>query len=214
MSGESAGSQITRLDSGLVVVTDTMPHLRTASLGIWAGAGARFEDPAENGISHLLEHMAFKGTKRRTALMIAEEIERLADWIEAKRLEKTNEDKDLIVMGDFNIPSRDDALFKAITKHALQVPKPLLGAHGTNLEKNKRYDQLLHYPIYPDSFTKAGGEVDFYIDAAHIKELFPAGLTKEKFTFQLSDHLPLWLQINTDIEGEQLEFPLRPKPRE
>ena len=134
-----------------------------------------------------------------------EEIERLADWIEAKRLEKTNEDKDLIVMGDFNIPSRDDALFKAITKHGLQVPKPLLGAHGTNLEKNKRYDQILHYPIYPESFTKAGGEVDFYIDAAHIKELFPPGLTKEKFTFQLSDHLPLWLQINTDIEGEKLE---------
>jgi len=133
------------------------------------------------------------------------ELARLADWIEAKRLEKTNEDKDLIVMGDFNIPSRNDALFKAITKHGLQVPKPLLGAHGTNLEKDKRYDQILHYPIYPESFTKAGGEVDFYIDDAHIKELFPAGLTKEKFTYQLSDHLPLWLQISTDTEDQKLE---------
>ena len=134
-----------------------------------------------------------------------QEIEMLADWIEAKRLEKTNEDKDLIVMGDFNIPSRTDPLFAAITKHGLQVPKALLGAHGSNLEKDKRYDQILQYPIYPENFTNAGGELDFYIDEAHIKELFPAGLTKEKFTFQLSDHLPLWMQINTDIDGQKLE---------
>jgi len=89
-----------------------------------------------------------------------QEIELLADWIEGKRLEKTAEDKDLIVMGDFNIPSRDDALFKAITKYGLQIPKALLGAQGTNLEKDKRYDQILHQPIYPESFTKAGGDLD------------------------------------------------------
>jgi endonuclease/exonuclease/phosphatase family metal-dependent hydrolase len=133
------------------------------------------------------------------------EIGMLADWIEAKRLEKTHEDKDLIVMGDFNIPSRTDPLFAAIAKHKLQIPKALLGAHGTNLEKEKRYDQILHYPIYPENFTNAGGELDFYIDDAHIKQLFPAGMTKEKFTYQLSDHLPLWMQINTDIDGQKLE---------
>ncbi len=133
------------------------------------------------------------------------EIERLANWIEAKRLEKTNEDKDLIVMGDFNIASRTDALFEALTKRGLQIPKALLGAHGTNLEKTKRYDQILHYPIYPENFTNAGGELDFYIDEAHIKALFPNVLTKEEFTYQLSDHLALWMQINTDIEGQKLE---------
>ena len=135
----------------------------------------------------------------------AAEIGRLADWIEAKRLEKTTEDKDLIVMGDFNIPSRDDALFKAITKHGLKVPTPLLGTHGTNLEKDKRYDQILHHPIYPESFTKAGGSLDFFVDETRIKQLFPGGMTKEKFTYQLSDHFPLWIQINTDVEGSRLE---------
>ena len=134
-----------------------------------------------------------------------QEIARLADWIEAKRKDKNKVDKDLIVMGDFNIPSRTDPLFKAITKNGLQVPRALLGAHGTNLEKNKRYDQILHYAIYPDNFTNAGGDLDFYINEAHIKELFPAGMTKQKFTFQLSDHLPLWMQINTAIDGAQLD---------
>jgi predicted Zn-dependent peptidase len=66
---------VTTLKSGINVVTDTMPHLETASLGVWVNAGSRDERRDENGISHLLEHMAFKGTQRRTARQIAEEIE-------------------------------------------------------------------------------------------------------------------------------------------
>jgi predicted Zn-dependent peptidase len=66
---------VTTLKSGINVVTDTMPHLETASLGVWVNAGSRDERGDENGISHLLEHMAFKGTRRRTAREIAEEIE-------------------------------------------------------------------------------------------------------------------------------------------
>ncbi|HZL31216.1 MAG TPA: pitrilysin family protein, partial [Pseudolabrys sp.] len=67
--------EVTRLPSGLSVVTDRMPHLESASLGVWAGAGSRDEALDEHGISHLLEHMAFKGTTRRTARQIAETIE-------------------------------------------------------------------------------------------------------------------------------------------
>jgi predicted Zn-dependent peptidase len=67
--------EVTRLASGLSVVTDRMPHLESATLGVWVGAGSRNEAPDEHGISHLLEHMAFKGTKRRTSRQIAEEIE-------------------------------------------------------------------------------------------------------------------------------------------
>jgi predicted Zn-dependent peptidase len=67
--------EVTRLPSGLTVVTEPMPHLHTASLGVWVGSGSRDERPDEHGISHLLEHMAFKGTTRRTAREIAEEIE-------------------------------------------------------------------------------------------------------------------------------------------
>jgi predicted Zn-dependent peptidase len=67
--------EVTRLPSGLSVVTDSMPHLESAALGVWVGAGSRDERPDEHGISHLLEHMAFKGTKRRNARQIAEAIE-------------------------------------------------------------------------------------------------------------------------------------------
>src|SRR5499433_3341414 len=67
--------KVTRLPSCLSVMTDRMPHLETASLGIWIASGSRNEKPDEHGISHLLEHMAFKGTKRRTARQIAEAIE-------------------------------------------------------------------------------------------------------------------------------------------
>ncbi len=67
--------ELTRLSSGLSVLTDRMPHLESASLGVWVGSGSRDEKPDEHGISHLLEHMAFKGTKRRSAKQIAEAIE-------------------------------------------------------------------------------------------------------------------------------------------
>jgi predicted Zn-dependent peptidase len=67
--------EVTTLKSGINVVTDTMPHLETASLGVWVASGSRDERPNEHGISHLLEHMAFKGTRRRSARQIAEEIE-------------------------------------------------------------------------------------------------------------------------------------------
>jgi predicted Zn-dependent peptidase len=66
---------VTKLASGINVVTDTMPHLESASLGVWVNAGSRDERRDEHGISHFLEHMAFKGTQRRSARQIAEEIE-------------------------------------------------------------------------------------------------------------------------------------------
>lgn len=131
------------------------------------------------------------------------ELQRLANWIDAKREGKGNEDKDVIAMGDFNIPSRNNALFKAITSKGLQIPTALRKLEfGSNLEKKKRYDQILHYPIYSENFTNRGGVVDFYVDS--IDPLFP-GMSKRDFTYQMSDHLPLWMQINTDIAGHKLE---------
>jgi predicted Zn-dependent peptidase len=67
--------RLTTLPSGLRVVSEPMGHAATVSLGVWIGAGSRDELPDEHGLAHFLEHMAFKGTKRRSARDIAEEIE-------------------------------------------------------------------------------------------------------------------------------------------
>ncbi len=75
--------EISGLANGLTVVTHAMPHIETAAIGIWVKAGARDELPEENGIAHFLEHMAFKGTKRRSAQGIAEEIESVGGEINA-----------------------------------------------------------------------------------------------------------------------------------
>ncbi|HYM33644.1 MAG TPA: pitrilysin family protein [Candidatus Cybelea sp.] len=75
--------QVTRLDNGLRVVTERMAELKTASVGVWVDAGARFETPDVHGVAHLLEHMAFKGTARRNARQIAEEIEAVGGHLNA-----------------------------------------------------------------------------------------------------------------------------------
>lgn len=69
--------------NGFRVVTEHMPGLQSASVGIWVNAGGRHERLEQNGIAHFLEHMAFKGTKRRTALQIAEEIEDVGGFVNA-----------------------------------------------------------------------------------------------------------------------------------
>ena len=73
----------TTLANGMTVITDDMPHLESASLGIWVKAGSRSETEAEHGISHVLEHMAFKGTATRNALEIAEAIENVGGDLNA-----------------------------------------------------------------------------------------------------------------------------------
>lgn len=71
------------LPNGFRIVTEAMPGLKSASCGLWVGAGGRHEAAPQNGIAHFLEHMAFKGTAKRTALQIAEEIEDVGGYINA-----------------------------------------------------------------------------------------------------------------------------------
>ena len=111
--------RMTKLPSGLRVVTAAAPHLRTASLGVFIAAGSRHESKAEHGLSHLLEHMAFKGTRRRNAREIAEAIENAGGDLNAETgVEQTayfarvlGEDVDLAldVLSDILTESRFDA---------------------------------------------------------------------------------------------------------
>ena len=140
------------------------------------------------------------------------ELQLLSDWIKRRIDSEAVEDHDLLVMGDFNTPTLKDEMFKALTSCGLKIPRPLVNLTigdrvigGANLGKDARYDQILHMPTVPENFTNAGGVLDFHIDDAHIKELYPGkNFTRDKFTYQMSDHMPVWIQIKTDIDGFRL----------
>jgi Endonuclease/Exonuclease/phosphatase family len=143
------------------------------------------------------------------------ELKALAEWIDARSKEPHVVDKDIIVVGDFNIPDEDDATFKAVTSKGLEVPDALRGTvHGSDLAKNKRYDQILHYRAHTSVFKAFGGVLDFY--DGDWRALFSAAafpdLTKGEFTYQISDHLPLWVQLDTWTADEELEQILNPGP--
>jgi endonuclease/exonuclease/phosphatase family metal-dependent hydrolase len=143
------------------------------------------------------------------------ELRGLADWVEKRTGEPYNLDKDFIICGDFNIDSLDDDLFKAITDRGLNIPNKLRGLHGSDLAKKKRYDQILFNTRYTGTFTDKGGVLDFY--RGDFRALYPANkypkLDKLKFTFEISDHLPLWMQINTWVDDEQLDQFLAGQPK-
>src|SRR5262249_39495632 len=75
--------EVSRLSNGLIVATETLPHIESVALGMWVKSGSRNETDEEHGIAHLLEHMAFKGTERRSAWQIASEIENVGGEINA-----------------------------------------------------------------------------------------------------------------------------------
>jgi len=148
------------------------------------------------------------GTEGRRA-----ELQMLADWLDTRFKSKYIEDTDLLVLGDFNIPKIDDDLFKALTSSGLRIPTQLKQLKsgdavvgGSNLGMSARYDQILHRPTVPDNFCNKGGVLDFFVDDAHIEELFPGkNYDRAKFSFQLSDHLPVWIQVNVDIDEFRFE---------
>ncbi|MEA1676998.1 pitrilysin family protein [Nitrospirillum sp. BR 11163] len=80
---DGGGIQVTTLDNGLRVVTDSMTGVETVSLGVWVGVGTRDEAPEVNGVAHLVEHMLFKGTPKRDAYQISQQIEDVGGHLNA-----------------------------------------------------------------------------------------------------------------------------------
>jgi predicted Zn-dependent peptidase len=78
-----SGYQKTVLDNGIKVITEEIPFLKSVSIGVWVVTGSRDEQPHENGISHFIEHLLFKGTERRTAFDIAKEIDSVGGTLNA-----------------------------------------------------------------------------------------------------------------------------------
>ncbi len=136
-------------------------------------------------------------------------LRRLAEWVHKRQTHKYVYDRDIILMGDFNIPSVDDSLFEAITSKGLKLPRGLRRDDlETNLGRTARYDQILHNSRYTKTNPTVGGALNFFRDEDY-RSLFPEdefpNMTKRDFTYQMSDHLPLWVSVDTWIEDEQLD---------
>jgi predicted Zn-dependent peptidase len=124
--------EITTLPSGLRVVTLAMPHVETASLAIVAGAGSRDEAAGEHGLAHFLEHMAFKGTARRSAKAIAEEIEAVGGDINAATSTETTAFTARLLGTD--VPLGLDVLSDILTE-SLFDPKEIRREKGVVLQE-------------------------------------------------------------------------------
>src|ERR1043166_3991807 len=76
-------SNVTRLANGLTIATAEMPHMTSVSVGLWVGVGSRYEPAQVNGVCHFIEHLLFKGTKKRTAKEISEAVEGIGGYLNA-----------------------------------------------------------------------------------------------------------------------------------
>ena len=131
-----------------------------------------------------------------TAAARRSELAALAEWISGRSKERYFGERDVVVVGDFNVSAlHDDAALQALTSRGLVTAPGLEAQVTTDLARNKRYDGIMCLPQVRTRFTGRAGALDFY-DGDH-RALFPGRrITKTAFTFQLSDHLPLWAELS------------------
>jgi hypothetical protein len=132
-----------------------------------------------------------------------DEISRFASWVDFKLKREKRVDSDVLVFGDFN--TEQPAMLDALLAHGLQVPTPLQDIK-TNLQGSKHYDHILHNPVYTRAFTDQGGVAKLFTTAD--RRWFP-GVAASRFTYQLSDHYPVWALLRTDNDTEQLDQLIR-----
>ena len=129
----------------------------------------------------------------------SKEIEMIVRWVGDRKDNAKLYDPDIFVLGDFNIPGLRSKTFKALEKHGLKVPNKLR-KFKTNLKQNAHYDQIAYFEENTDCDIGKAGVLNFY-DA-----FFNPDMSKSlysKMTYQLSDHLPLWVEFQvheTDLD--------------
>jgi predicted Zn-dependent peptidase len=144
----------TTLPNGLLVLTESMPHVRSVSMGAWIGSGSRDEAPEINGISHFVEHMVFKGTTSRSTQQIARDVDTIGGNLDAYTGKETvcfN-----IKVLDENVPPALDVLADLVL-HPTFTPEELTREQGVILEEIKmdqdNPDSLVH-EVFTQNFWK------------------------------------------------------------
>ncbi len=132
-----------------------------------------------------------------------DEIERFAKWVDLKLKREKRVDADILVFGDFN--TEDPGMLDALLSQGLKVPTPLQNIK-TNLQSTQHYDHILHNPNFTLAFTDKGGVAKVFSQADHV--WFP-DVAATRFSYQLSDHFPVWAMLRTDNDTEKLDQLIR-----
>jgi predicted Zn-dependent peptidase len=133
--------EMTRLPNGVRVISERMPHVRSVSVGVWVASGSRRERGEENGITHFIEHMLFKGTHRRSAEDIAREVDSIGGNLDAFT------SKEIVC---FNIKVLDEHLAKGFDVLADLVLHPVFREEDIAKEKGVILEELKMEEDSPD----------------------------------------------------------------
>src|SRR5512140_829770 len=149
--------ETTTLDNGLRVITEVMTHVRSVSVGIWVGSGSRREAPEQNGISHFIEHMLFKGTTTRSAEDIARSVDSIGGNLDAFT------SKELVC---FNTKVLDQHLPQAFEVLADLVLHPMFRDSDIEKEKGVILEEIKMEEDSPDYLVHEIFTANFWKDHA------------------------------------------------
>src|SRR3954463_14765826 len=147
--------EMTTLANGVRVITEVMPHVRSVSVGIWVGSGSRREIGEQNGISHFIEHMLFKGTTKRSAEDIARSVDSIGGNLDAFTA------KELVC---FNTKVLDEHLSLAFDVLADLVLHPLFREDDIEKEKGVILEEIKMEEDNPDYLVHEIFTANFWKD--------------------------------------------------
>jgi predicted Zn-dependent peptidase len=164
--------EFTTLANGVRVITETMPHVRSVSVGIWIGTGSRRETPEQNGISHFIEHMLFKGTTHRSAEDIARSVDSIGGNLDAFTA------KELVC---FNTKVLDEHLSLAWDVLADLVLNPLFRPEDIEKEKGVILEEIKMEADSPDYLVHEIFSSNFWKDHPLGKPILGTRETVKRF---------------------------------
>src|ERR1039458_8798773 len=164
--------EMTRLPNGVRVITEVMPHVRSISVGIWIGTGSRRENSEQNGISHFIEHMLFKGTTSRSAEDIARSVDSIGGNLDAFTA------KELVC---FNTKVLDEHLPLAFDVLADLVLHPLFHEEDIEKEKGVILEEIKMENDSPDYLVHEIFSANFWKDHALGKPILGTRETVKRF---------------------------------
>jgi predicted Zn-dependent peptidase len=164
--------EVTLLRNGVRVITEAMPHVRSVSVGVWVNSGSRQEAPDQNGLTHFIEHMLFKGTENRSAEEIARSVDSIGGNLDAFTAKE---------MVCFNTKVLDEHLPKAFDVLADLVLHPLFRPEDIEKEKGVILEELKMDADSPDYVVHEIFSSNFWKDHALGRPILGSKRTIESF---------------------------------